>query len=94
MSGRNGLAANNERATNAALEEQIDGRGHRRGGGHEDPQVWFGLDEAGHRNARNIRDLARAIRRRDFAEADMCLDLIGRDDRRFQEEVALGRQSA
>lgn len=79
-----------ERLTNAKIEETLP----RASRSVDDPVVWFGLDEAGHRNARNVRDLARAIRRRNFDEAELCLDLIARDDYRFREEVALGRQSA
>ena len=65
-----------------------------KGQGVADPQVWFGLDDSGHRNGRNLRDLAKAIRQRDFAEAEICLDLLARDDSDLGELIALGRQAA
>lgn len=62
-----------------------------RGRAVEDPEIWFDFDNAGHRAARNIRDLAAALRVGDIAEANLCLDLIGNDHPKFADQVALGR---
>lgn len=58
--------------------------------GVPDPEVFIDLD-SDRKIARHVRDLAVAIRRRDFAEADLCIDLIARENEDFAEQVALGR---
>ena len=59
-----------------------------------DPEVGFAPDTNGIRTARYVQELAVAVRRGDAAEADICLDLIGRENPSFAHQVALGRYSA
>jgi hypothetical protein len=76
-----------------AEDRFADEKGLKRSYSVDDPEVWFGFDTDGQRTARHVQDLAAAIRRGDLAEADMCLDLIGRENGKFAEQVALGRTS-
>jgi arginyl-tRNA synthetase len=77
-----------EKSLNAQLPRP---KGVKDGHSNPDPQVWFGYDDGGHRAGYHVRDLAAAIRRGDLAEADKCLDLIGREQSDFADQVALGR---
>ena len=60
-----------------------------------DPDPELEIDVDGRcATARHVAELAKAIRRKDMAEADLCLDLIGRVNSRFAEVVARGRAAA
>lgn len=82
-----------EKLKNRDIESRIQQQQPKLKMGHstEEVKVWFGLDDEGHRTARNVRDLAAALAKGDVAEANLCLDLIARDNPKFAEQVALGR---